>query len=266
MSERKKPLLLFLKHKYPEIEKKELYSKILCGEILINGDIVNNPHEHVSCSSSVVFKVKKNFVSRGGEKLEYILHAWKIDVTGETILDAGASTGGFTDCLLKHGALKVYAVDVGYNQLSFKLRKDSRVAVMERVNIMSLKREDFNPLPDSAVMDLSFRSVRKAAFHVLNLVKGKYIISLIKPQFELLNPDIGFNGVVKSREEVFAILKRLIKNLFGEGVYVHDIGKSPIPGRKGNREYFFKLSLNSGSTISDIREKLQFIVFEGFTG
>ncbi len=266
MSERKKPLLLFLEHKYPEVEKKELYSKILCGEILVNGDIVNNPHEPVSCSSSVVFRVKKNFVSRGGEKLEYILNTWKIDVAGRTILDAGASAGGFTDCLLKHGTLKVYAVDVGYNQLSFKLRRDPRVAVMERINIMSLKRENFNPLPDSAVMDLSFRSVRKAAFHVLNLVKDENIISLIKPQFELFNPDIGFNGVVKSREKVFAILKRLIGDLSDEGVYVRDIGKSPISGRKGNREYFFKLSLNSNSTLSAVREKLEFIVFEGFTG
>ena len=243
MGKKKEPLLNFLKYKYPEKSKDQLYARILCGEVLVNGTVIKNPHMPVEVSSSVNFKAYKKFVSRGGEKLDYILKRWNIETKNKVVLDAGSSTGGFTDCLLKYGARIVYAVDVGYNQLDFSLRNDKRVKVMERTNIMALSRDNLQPLPEFGVMDLSFRSIRRAAYHVLTLLNGDGLISLIKPQFEYMHPQFDFNGIVKTKAEVLRILKSLIGDLKDEGVEVLRIGKSPILGRKGNREYFFYLSL-----------------------
>lgn len=243
MSKKKVPLLTFLKNRYPKKEKEKLYAHILCGEVAVNGSVVRDPHMPVDISSTVILKKDKQFVSRGGEKLDYVLDTWDIDVYDKVVLDAGSSTGGFTDCVLKHGASIVYAVDVGYNQLAFSLRTDPRVKVMERTNIMTLSEDDLKPSPELAVMDLSFRSIRRAAYHVLTLLNGRYLVSLIKPQFEYRNHQFNFDGIVKTKGEVLKILTSLIKDLKSEGINVLRIDKSPILGRKGNREYFFYLSL-----------------------
>ena len=248
MGKKKEPLLSLLKTIYPEKSKDELYAGILCGEVIVDGSVIKNPHTPTDILSRVVFKAGKKFVSRGGEKLDYIINNWDVKVKGKVALDAGSSTGGFTDCLLKHGACTVYAVDVGYNQLNFRLRNNPHVEVMERTNIMALSKDNFKILPDFAVMDLSFRSVRKAAYHTLTLLKGGGLICLIKPQFEYFNPQYDFNGIVKTKEEVFGILKSLISDLKNEGVEVLRIDKSPILGRKGNREYFFELSLSKAES------------------
>jgi len=269
MGKKKELLLSFLKHKYPEKRKKELYAQILCGEIIVNGCVIKNPHMPVDVLSIIDFRADKKFVSRGGEKLDYILDSWNIETKNKVVLDVGSSTGGFTDCVLKHGARIVYAVDVGYNQLAFSLRNNARVRVMERTKVMELTRDSLKPSPDFAVMDLSFRSVRRAAYHVLTLLDGGRLISLIKPQFEYIHPQFDFDGVVRSKGEILRILKSLIKDLKQEGVEVLRIGKSPILGRKGNREYFFYLSLTRKEgkqhPIDELKAKLQDQVMNDLT-
>lgn len=269
MGKKKELLLSFLIHKYPEKRKKELYAQILCGEVIVNGCVIKNPHMPVDVLSIIDFRADKKFVSRGGEKLDYILDSWNIETKNKVVLDVGSSTGGFTDCVLKHGARIVYAVDVGYNQLAFSLRNNARVRVMERTKVMELTRDSLKPSPDFAVMDLSFRSIRRAAYHVLTLLDGGRLISLIKPQFEYIHPQIDFDGVVRSKGEILRILKSLIKDLKQEGVEVLRIGKSPILGRKGNHEYFFYLSLTRKEgkqlPIDELKAKLQDQVINDLT-
>jgi len=233
-------LKLLLTSRYPEKDSKRLYSAILCGEIIVNGEKVSNPKTAVPGDAEIIWKVDK-YVGRGGLKLEGALYDMSLDPSGMVCLDAGSSTGGFTDCLLSVGAVCVHAVDVGYNQLAWKLRSDKRVQVYEQTNLMNLNREEFNPPPVFAVADLSFRSLRGAASKLLSLTGGGQILALVKPQFE--QPvEKNFDGVVRTREARADVLKSLIKDLLFEGVYAHDAAASRITGRKGNAEIFLLLS------------------------
>ena len=224
--------------RYPGITRKEIFARILCGEVFVNGEKIREPRTPVGKESIVDFKSGKTFVSRGGEKLDSILNSWQVEVKDLVFIDAGASTGGFVDCLLKRGARQVYTIDVGYNQLDFRLRQDKRVVVFERTNVMSVDREMFTPIPDAAVADLSFRSIRTIASHILSIVSKGWLIALIKPQFEWKKPDKSFRGIVDESKH-FAILSRLIEDLWVEGAYITKLAASPIRGRKGNLEYFF---------------------------
>ena len=224
--------------RYPGVTRKEIFARILCGEVFVNGEKIRGPRTLVEKESRVDFKSGKTFVSRGGEKLDSIFNTWQVEVKDLVFIDAGASTGGFTDCLLKRGVHQVYTIDVGYNQLDFRLRQDNRVVVFERTNVMSVNREMFTPLPDAAVVDLSFRSIRTVASHLLSIVSKGWLIALIKPQFEWRTPDQSFRGIVDVTKH-FAILSRLIEDLWVEGAYVSKLAISPIRGRKGNLEFFF---------------------------
>ncbi|MDR2588266.1 MAG: TlyA family RNA methyltransferase, partial [Spirochaetales bacterium] len=164
---------------------------------------------------------------------------WKVEAQGKTVLDAGSSTGGFTDCLLQRGAARVHAVDVGRGQLHPALKKDPRVTPREKTNIMSLASLD--PAPAFAVCDLSFRSLRGAASHITGLTSEGRLIALVKPQFEWQAPGADFRGVVRGAESLRRILAGLLAGLEAEGLTVHDIIKSPLTGRAGNREFFFDL-------------------------
>ena len=179
------------------------------------------------------------YVSRGGIKLDYALKTWNIPVFGKVLLDAGASTGGFTDCLLQFGAIHVHAIDVGYNQIHPKFRKDPRVTVMEGTNILDI--QVLTPAPHGAVCDLSFRSLRGAASHILSLTLENWLVALVKPQFEGGGDLPGFAGVVRSEEALVRILESLQEDLKKEGVHTRKVLESPIRGRKGNREFFFYL-------------------------
>ncbi len=230
-----------MKSKFPEIEQKELYAKILCGEVSVNGEHHRDPQFLVSENAELKFDERK-YVSRGGLKLEAALKEWRLPVKGRVFLDAGASTGGFTDCLLQYGAHRVHAVDVGYNQLDYSLRQDRRVIVSERTNIMDI--EFLDPSPGAAVADLSFRSLRGAAVHILHLTTEKWMVGLLKPQFEAQPRQIeGFNGVVPTEDEAYRILDDINTRLAEEGVLVRSVLPSPITGRKGNREFLLYLSL-----------------------
>ncbi|MDA3835741.1 MAG: TlyA family RNA methyltransferase, partial [Spirochaetales bacterium] len=170
---------------------------------------------------------------------------WDICAEGKIFLDAGASTGGFTDCLLQHGAAHVFSVDVGWNQLNYKLRSNPKVTVMEKTNIMLVDQLD--PVPYAAVADLSFRSLTGAANHLLSLTAKPLLVALIKPQFETNRELTEFNGVVESTAVRHAIVKKTLHLLKEEGVAVSRLTASPILGRKGNREYFALLT-RPGST------------------
>ena len=231
---KKVPLLTLLKKTYPEYSSDKLYSHILCGEVIVDGGVIKNPKELFPEDTPVVLADKK-YVSRGGFKLEKALDIWHIDVKGKVVLDAGSSTGGFTDCLLQHGAALVHAVDSGSNQLDFKLRQNPAVLVREKTNIMDVTALD--PQPDIAVCDLSFRSIVHAASHILSLTREKKLIALVKPQFEERGLVPGFDGVIKKEEDLRRVLAETERLLAEDNTYITDMIESPILGTKGNREF-----------------------------
>ena len=217
----------------PTSGREELLSRIMCGEVSFDGELVRDPKALVSAESNVLY-ARDDFVSRGGLKLDHALGEWDIAVAGKVVLDAGASTGGFTHALLRRGAVVVHAVDVGYNQLDYRLRTDGRVVVHERTNIMAV--ESLNPQPQFAVMDLSFRSLRGAARHTLDLTSERFVIALLKPQFEWQNPPEEFDGCVPD-SEVSGVVDATLDGLRREGLEVRQTVESPIRGRAGNREF-----------------------------
>ncbi len=244
----KRPNLLeLLKARYPQIETEELRARILCGEVWANGERVRDPRALVSGPDAPIAMKHRRFVSRGGEKMEAVLEAWGVEVRGLALIDAGCSSGGFTDCLLQRGARRVLAVDVGSGQLDYRLRRDQRVTVLERTNVLALSAELLPERPDAAVADLSFRSLRGAAAHLLALTRERWLIALVKPQFERAAPGTGFRGVVREAAEVWSILRALAADLEREGAFLHRARFSVLRGAKGNRECFFLLRDSPGA-------------------
>ena len=224
---------------YPETPRERLFSRVLCGDVLVDGSVLRDPKVGVTSDVEVVLSSKR-FVSRGGFKLDPVLEVWNIPVSGKIFLDAGCSTGGFTDALLQRGAALVHAVDVGSGQLDWKLRADPRVIVKEGTNVMALGALD--PVPHAAVADLSFRSLRGAAFQILSLTSEGWMVALIKPQFEWLEPPEAFQGVVPD-DRLEEILDQLSHDLLGEGVVMTNREPSQVRGRKGNQEFLARLTL-----------------------
>lgn len=178
------------------------------------------------------------FASRGGLKLDHALDQFQINVEGKIALDIGASTGGFTDCLLQRGAAKVYAIDVGYGQLDWRLRKDSRVVCLDRTNARNLKREDLGDDPQLAVVDVSFISLRLVLpplFQILKQQDG--IVALVKPQFEVGKEEMENKGIIKDPAKRTNVLLRLNKFISENSWVLGQITESSIQGQKGNREY-----------------------------
>jgi len=242
-----------LAEKYPEMEEKSLYSAILCGEIFVDGERLLSPKCEVGRGVEILWK-KKKYVGRGGYKLEGALADFRLSPRKLVCVDAGASTGGFTDCLLRYGASTVHAVDVGYNLLVWKLRCDERVIVHERCNVMKCSRRDLIPPPLFAVADLSFRSLRGAASKLLSLVDGGTLLALVKPQYESPEED-GFKGVVRTQETLVSIIYSLKSDLEDEGVFILDMTISRLLGRRGNVEFFF--SLGTKGAMSGVDAKIQ---------
>jgi len=215
-----------------EDTRESLVSLILSGDVTFDGEIVRDPRATVRADAIIAIR-KQQFVSRGGLKLEFVLEAWGIAVAGKVVVDAGSSTGGFTQVLLARGAAAVHAVDVGYNQLDYRLRRDPKVFVHERTNIMAV--DELDPRPDFGVIDLSFRSLRGAARHVIDLTVDRFAIALLKPQFEWKHPPEEFDGVVPE-SEIDRIVQSTLADLEGESVHCERVADSPIRGRAGNRE------------------------------
>ena len=215
---------------------------IMAGEVVVEGKAVIKPGSLVNEEAEITILEPPRFVSRGGLKLEHALDKFQLDVSSKVATDVGASTGGFTDCLLKHGASRVYAIDVGYGQLDYRLRQDSRVVVMDRVNA----RYPI-PLPekvDLATIDLSFISVEKVIPSVAGLLKDDgYLLVLIKPQFEARRGEVGKGGVIKQPIVHARVLGRFIAWAIEHRFRLGGLVASPIPGASGNKEFFVLLRL-----------------------
>ena len=219
---------------------------IMSGIVFINGQRVDKPGTTVPEDCAV--EVRGNtleYVSRGGLKLEKALAFFGVSPEGKTCLDCGASTGGFTDCLLKGGAAKVYAIDVGYGQLAWSLRNDPRVISMERTNIRYVTSEQVSDKLDLATIDVSFISL-KLVLPVLHelLRAGGEVLCLVKPQFEAGKDKVGKKGVVRELSTHIEVLQNFIVNAESAGFSVRNITFSPIRGPEGNIEYLGHLILN----------------------
>ena len=236
---------------------------VMAGEVLVEGQPVTKAGTQVSPGAEITLKEEPRFVSRGGLKLEHAFQEFPIDVTGLAVLDAGASTGGFTDCLLQHGARKVIAVDVGYGQLDWKLRQDPRVEVLERTNVRHLKPGMLSEPPAFAVCDLSFISLKKIIPAVIECLRpGFAIVALVKPQFEAGREDIGKGGVVRDPE----VRRRVLEDIWGFaeelGLTVRGLVQSPVRGPKGNVEYLIYMTgpgapLAAGQTLPERGEAIE---------
>lgn len=227
----------------------------MAGSVFVDGRRVDKAGKKIkndaeitisSRSKSSKSEAENPYVSRGGLKLKGAITSFEIDAAGKTALDVGASTGGFTDCLLNLGAKKVYALDVGYGQLAWKLRSDPRVIPIERTNIRSAKSEDFDDDIGLVVIDVSFISLTKVLPTVKDLSSGGTdVIALIKPQFEAGRENVGKGGVVRDPE----IHKKVTDDIkgFAEGIGFAVLGicESPLLGPKGNREFFIHLIIKS---------------------
>lgn len=212
---------------------------ILAGQVLVSDRKVVKAGALVAEDAEIrLLGESMPYVSRGGVKLEAALRRFKIDVTGRTALDVGASTGGFTDCLLRHGAKKVYAVDVGYGQMAWKLRQDPRVAVIERTNIRTLDPMLIPEPVDIAAIDVSFISLEKVIPHVMKLLSHSGgIVALIKPQFEVGKGQVGKGGIVRDETSRRAAVERIIEFVRRQGLDVKGVMQSPITGQGGNVEF-----------------------------
>jgi 23S rRNA (cytidine1920-2'-O)/16S rRNA (cytidine1409-2'-O)-methyltransferase len=241
-------LLDELERRFPDRPARELAALVIRGLVRVDGEPVRKPGAPVAPGAALDLPAAEPWVSRGGVKLDAALTAWRFDVRGRVMLDAGSSTGGFTDCLLASGAAVVHCVDVGRGQLAWKLRTDLRVRVHEGVNIMDLGPGDLDPPPDRAVADLSFRSLRGAAPAILALTREGLGIFLCKPQFEWKDHPADFRGVVDDPRDLAGILHGLVGDLWDAGVFTRRIVPSPIAGRKGNREFLLLASDRPGLT------------------
>lgn len=230
-------MLLVEKGIMESIEKAK--ANIMAGKVFVDGQRVDKVGEKVKVTSEIIFKrANIPYVSRGGLKLEKAIKEFSITLQSKVCMDIGASTGGFTDCMIQNGASKVFAVDVGYGQFAWKLRVHEKVVCMERTNIRYVKPEDIGEGLDFASIDVSFISLKKIMPACLNLLKGTgEVVALIKPQFEADREKVGKKGVVRDievhKEVVFGIVDYLIE----EKVKILGVSYSPIKGPEGNIEY-----------------------------
>jgi 23S rRNA (cytidine1920-2'-O)/16S rRNA (cytidine1409-2'-O)-methyltransferase len=229
--------------------REQVIARIVCGEVFVDGERVRDPRRLFGESCSIALRERPGFVSRAGDKLDRAVREWALQVRGGVFVDAGCSTGGFTDCLLAHGAARVYAVDVGRNQLDYRLRGDPRVVALEGVNVMDLRPALLQPPPAAVVADLSFRSLRGAARHLLSLASDGWMVALAKPQFEWSDAPASFDGVVRDAPIVEEILSRLVADLWEEGARLGRAAVSPLRGRRGNIEVLLELR---GSVEGDL--------------
>jgi len=215
------------------------HALILAGNVLVQGQKQDKAGALVPEDAELrILGEVLPYVSRGGLKLEGALKEFKISAEGKTALDVGASTGGFTDCLLQHGAKKVYAVDVGYGQLAWKLRQDPRVITIERVNIRDIASSLIPEPIDIAVIDVSFISLEKVVPSILKFLKSESeLIALIKPQFEVGREQVGKGGIVRDEAARSAAVDRVTDFIRRSGLEVKGVMPSPITGQDGNVEF-----------------------------
>jgi len=222
---------------FPEYDEKHIHSWIMQGKVFVDGEKIIKPGEQVTDDAKITHSIEEQkFVSRAGLKLEKALDHFKIDVKDLVVMDAGISTGGFTDCLFQRGAQKVYGVDVGYGDVHEKIRTDERLVLLEKTNLRIL--ESVGELVDVVTLDLSFISVISVMPTVCKILKknGKLIV-LIKPQFEASRDEIGAGGIVRDDNIRHAIVNVVVKGITQYNFECEGVIDSPITGTKGNKEF-----------------------------
>lgn len=240
-------------------ESREMAKRlIMAGKIKVENEIITKPGTKIDTTKSIYSMQKESpYVSRGGLKLEKALSDFEIDLNQKVAYDIGASTGGFTDCMLQHGAQKVYAFDVGYGQLDWKLRCDPRVEVHEKINFRYIEKEqikNFIP-PDFASVDVSFISLRLILPALLRLSCHDFdMVALIKPQFEAGREMVGKNGIIKDAQIHRKVLKDILEFSETAGLYFLNLTFSPVKGAKGNIEYLAHLSTQEKQKVISIDE------------
>ena len=222
--------------------------EIMAGNVIVNEQVVIKAGTMFKDNDELNIRVKDKlkYVSRGGLKLEKAIKAWDLDFSDKLVLDIGASTGGFTDCALQNGARRMYSVDVGKNQLDWKLRNDEKVVSLEEMHIKDLKEEDIeNKKVDFIVIDVSFISLTKVIPYFKKfLAQSGKIVMLVKPQFEVGREKIGRNGVVENEEYHNEAIKKIISFSKDEGYELIGVEDSPIKGAKGNKEFLMLIKSN----------------------
>ncbi len=251
-----------LLHQRGLIESREkARAMIMAGEVTVNGVLVDKPGTKINEADELILKAKPRYVSRGGDKLEGALRDFAYDPTGRICADVGASTGGFTDCLLQHGAEKVYAIDVGYGILDHRIRIDPRVVVIERTNARYVEKlaEPVNLV----VVDASFISVKILLPTIKAwLMPQADLIILIKPQFEAGKKDVGKGGVVKSASIHKRILHEVLEFAVGLGFAVRGLTTSPLKGPAGNTEFLAWLSVGGDNNPAiEINQLIQIVAY-----
>ncbi len=235
---------------------------ILAGQVMVAGQVATRAAGAVRAEAEIEVIQRQRYVSRGGLKLERALDAFKLDVAGQKALDVGASTGGFTDCLLQRGAAKVIAVDVGYGQLAWRLRNDPRVVVLDRTNIRYLER--LPAQPDGATIDVSFISLDIVLPAVARLLsEDGWIIALVKPQFEAGREQVGKGGVIRRPEVQQQVLKKVAQFANSVGYGVFGAVESPITGPAGNREFFLYLKRGEGGLTPEEASQIALVTDGG---
>lgn len=249
--------------------KSRAQASIMARDVKINGETITKAGYQLEIKDDTVIEIKSMpFVSRGGFKLDKAIKSFGINLESKICIDAGASTGGFTDCMLQNNAKKVYAVDVGYGQLAWTLRNDNRVKVLERVNIRNCEESDIYSTEDEKAsfcsMDLSFISITKVLENIKKLMRPKNIeiMALIKPQFEAGKDQVGKNGVVKDKNVHLEVIQNIIDLALSLGLHTLDLAYSPIKGPAGNREYLIYLSDTDEKKTTFSVEKIVFDAFE----
>ncbi len=243
---------------------------IMAGNVFVGGQ--REDKAGAAFGADALVEVKNGamkYVSRGGYKLEKAIEDWKVCLADKTCMDVGASTGGFTDCMLQRGAAKVYAVDVGTNQLAWKLRQDERVAVMEQTNARYMEPGDIGELVDFASVDVAFISLTKVLAPIWALMReGADIVCLVKPQFEAGREKVGKKGVVRDAKVHVEVVQSVMSYARGVGFVVLGVGFSPIKGPEGNIEYLLYMrkpgagdealgDINRASSMTDVADVVE---------
>ena len=253
-------VLLVKRAIFPSREKAR--ASIMAGEIFVDGRRSDKCGESIKVEASVEFKGESpKYVSRGGLKLEKAVAAFKLNLKDKVCLDIGASTGGFTDCMLQSGAKKVFSIDVGYGQFAWKLRMDERVVCLERTNIRYVTPDKTGEMADFASIDVSFISLRTVLPAIINLLKEDgEIVALIKPQFEAGREKVGKKGVVREKTTHIEVIEKIINYIEEKGLNILNLGFSPIKGPEGNIEYLVYFTKDSHKESEYIYDNINQVV------
>ena len=239
---------------------------ILAGEVVVSGNARAKPGQLISPETEIIVKQPPRYVSRGGLKLEKALQVFQVDVRDRIAIDVGASTGGFTDCLLQHGAKCVYAIDVGHGQIAWKIRQDPRVRVIEGTNIRTIDVNRFESSIEIGVVDVSFISLQKVLPIITQIVDPVGdVLALIKPQFEAGRAHVGKGGVVRDAGVHLQVLRDLIRFIHGLDQSIMRISHSPIRGPAGNIEYLIWIKAGGEGSSEDWGERAVQVVQEANT-